>query len=142
MVPRAHEWELEQKPFGGGATGVLIVLRVLAVFREYLLLPAVFTGSTLWVLGVFQVVRIIVLPSTACSRGSVLLALSVLSVFGPSVLLILQVLSEYLDCQYCNTLSTRCMKKLDTLSILGASVKHCKHGLVASIMLDACNKHA
>ena len=83
----SHEWKLKQISFGKGTR----VLRVLAVFREYTLRALeISTGSTLRILWLLQSISDVCTAGTACcTRGSVLIILPVLAVFGPSVLVLL-----------------------------------------------------
>ena len=83
----SHEWELKQITFGEGTR----VLRVLAVFREYMLRALeISTGSTLDTLSTPTISDVCTAGTACCTRGSVLLIiLPVLAVFGPSVLVLL-----------------------------------------------------
>ena len=84
----SHEWELKKITFGEGTR----VLRVLAVFREYMLRALeISTGSTLLILlSTLTILDVCTAGTACCTRGSVLLIiLPVLAVFGPSVLALL-----------------------------------------------------
>ena len=92
----SYEWELKQSTFGGE----LEYLRVLAVFREYMLRALeISTGSTLLdTLSTAHISDVCTAGTACCTRSSVLLViLPVLAVFGPSVLvrLILPVRSVF-----------------------------------------------
>ena len=80
------------------------------LYCEY---SAVVRGSALRVLPVLPSILGFDTAGTVCTRGSVLLILPVLEVLGPSLLLKLPVLAEYVGRQHSNTLqypSTKCTR--------------------------------
>ena len=79
-----------------GAHAARVLRRVLAVFRKYtgtLRVLSVNPGSVLWIL-LTTAKFFACLYCAVCTRGSVVIMLPVLAVFGPSVLFILPVLAE------------------------------------------------
>ena len=93
-----NEWGVGASYFRGGGRGATGVLSVPSVFREYILrVLAVITGLICRILSSIASISVVFTAGTPCTQGAVLLILSViLAVFGPSVLLILPLCSQYL----------------------------------------------
>ena len=109
----SHEWELKQITFGGGTR----VLRLLAVFREYMLRALeISTGSTLLILlGTPTISDVCAAGTACCTRGSVLSQYSQYLRLHYSYCSYSQH-AQYLGrhkLEYCNTLSTSSIQSIE-----------------------------